>query len=83
MLIGQVKENGNIDLALDESVDLFGQAEFLSQSAICCIAVSVGLIVVRKQQQQAAPSYLTEPKRALASVNGGLQTPPFSYSGSS
>jgi hypothetical protein len=28
MLIGQVREKGNIDLVLDESVDLFGHAEF-------------------------------------------------------
>jgi hypothetical protein len=27
MLIDQVRENGNIDLVLDESVDLFGHAE--------------------------------------------------------
>ena len=46
MLIGQVRENGNIDLVLDNLSIYSGMRSFLSQSAICCIAATVGLVVV-------------------------------------
>ena len=37
MLIGQVGENGEINSVLGEDLSVLGHAEFLSQSAICCI----------------------------------------------
>ena len=39
ILIGQMAENRDIDPVLGKALRVLGQPSFLSQSAICCIAV--------------------------------------------